>query len=203
MHVSRPHSNRSSIQRSGRRSWMLRAVCIVAALCCLASSSLAQQARPTEAQVKAAYILNFGQFVSWPNDRLETQDSFKICLLGKDPFGPMMESTVSGEQIEGKRITIERLSKMPGNSQCNVLFISPGEEGHLDTILAIARASKILTVSDMPRFAERGGIIGLVSQKDKVRFEVNRLAAEQSHLALSSELLKVAIKVLEKPIPGH
>jgi len=53
----------------------------------------------------------------------------------------------------------------------------------------------------MPHFAERGGIIGMVMQQDRVRFEVNRWAAEQSRLALSSELLKVATRVIERP--GH
>ena len=139
--------------------------------------------------------------MSWQGAQVETQDSFKICILGKDPFGSVMESTVSGEQIGGKKITLERLSKVPDDPVCSVLFISSAEEGRLEAILAAARPLNILTVSDMPHFAERGGIIGMVMQQDRVRFEVNRWAAEQSRLALSSELLKVATRVIERP--GH
>jgi dihydroxyacid dehydratase/phosphogluconate dehydratase len=57
---------------------------------------------------------------------------------------------------------------------------------------------RLLTVSDIPHFAERGGVIGLVSQEDRIRFEVNRSTAEESHLLLSSELLKVAVRVIER-----
>jgi len=183
---------------------MLRRIFIlatVATVCFLTAYPLAQQPRPTESQVKAAYVFNFGKFVSWQGAQVETQDSFKICILGKDPFGSVMESTVSGEQIGGKKITLERLSKVPDDPVCSVLFISSAEEGRLEAILAAARPLNILTVSDMPHFAERGGIIGMVMQQDRVRFEVNRWAAEQSRLALSSELLKVATRVIERP--GH
>jgi len=50
----------------------------------------------------------------------------------------------------------------------------------------------------MQGFAEQGGVIGLVTQDEKVRFELNRGAAEQSDLVLSSELMKIASKVIDK-----
>jgi hypothetical protein len=173
------------------------------ALALLASHSPAQDARPTESQVKAAYLFNFGKFVNWPSTRAEIPDSFEICVLGKDPFGPVLDSTVAGESIGGRKITVARFSKIPDAPPCSVLFISSGEEAHLAPILAAAQRMSMLTVSDIPHFAERGGIIGLVAQQDKIRFEVNRGSAEHSSLALSSELLKVATRVIEKPTPGN
>jgi hypothetical protein len=193
----------ASLRRTRRSNRGLRYIFVLATVCFLTNYPLAQQPHPTESQVKAAYVFNFGKFVSWQGAQVEAQDSFKICILGKNPFGSVLESTVSGEQIGGKKITLERLSKVPDNPICSVLFISSTEEGHLEAILAAARPLNILTVSDMPHFAERGGIIGLVTQQDKVRFEVNRFAAEQSQLTLSSELLKVATRVIERPISGH
>ncbi len=68
-------------------------------------------------------------------------------------------------------------------------------------ILADAQRLRMLTVSDIPHFAEQGGVIEFVTQQDKIRFEVNRSAAEQSHLVLSSQLLKVASRVIEKSTP--
>jgi len=161
-----------------------------------------QEAHPTESQVKAAYLFNFGKFVRWQADRPTTPDSFEICVLGKDPFGKVLEATVSGESIGDKKIAIAKPANIQEATTCSVLFISASEESRLAPILAVAQRSSVLTVSDIPQFAERGGIIGLVAQQDKIRFEVNRLAAQQSQLSLSSELLKVAMKVIEKPIPG-
>ena len=60
----------------------------------------------------------------------------------------------------------------------------------------------VLTVSDMPQFAQRGGMIQFVLEGKKVRFEVNLTAVERAGLTLSSELLKVATTVKRNPPPG-
>lgn len=166
------------------------------------SISAGQTNRPTESQVEAAYLYNFGKFVTWPSDRVRSADTFEICVIGRDPFGPVLDATVSGESIDRKKIAIARISRMQEGAACNILFVSVSEAGHLQGILAEARRMHILTVSDMPHFAERGGMIGLLVQDGRIRFEVNRNEAEQSQLGLSSELLKVAVKVIASNSAG-
>ena len=146
--------------------------------------------------MKSAYLYNFGKFITWPPDPAKSPDAFEICVLGKDPFGPILDETVKGEKINGRKIEIRRILRVSEASGCNILFISSSEENHLPGIVAETPRMHLLTVSDIPRFAERGGTIGLVSQEDRIRFEVNRKRAEESHLGLSSELLKVAVKVI-------
>ncbi len=193
-----------------RTSWPRSAVskrlpcCCTLLLAILASSfALAQASRATESQVKAAYLYNFGKFVTWPTDQAKSSGAFEICVLGKDPFGPILDETVQGDKINGKEIEILRLSHLQEASGCNILFVSPSEESHLHGIVAEAQRMHVLTVSDIPHFAERGGTIGLVKQEDRIRFEVNRTRAEQCHLGLSSELLKVAVKVIGGNSPRH
>jgi len=165
---------------------------------CFSATSLAQQVHPTESQVKTAYLYNFGKFVQWPVDHGPDGDSFDLCVLGQDPFGPVLDATVAGESISARKIAVVRISKVSEAAPCRVLYISESEGSRLGPILEAARHLGILTVSDIPHFAERGGIIGFVKQQDRIRFEVNRAAAEGSHLTLSSELLKVALRVLNK-----
>jgi YfiR/HmsC-like len=164
----------------------------------LLSSALlwAQAPRPSESQVKAAYLYNFGKFVTWPSDRAATSEVFYICVLGKDPFGSVLDETVNGERIDGKKIGVLRISRVQEAGSCNILFVSSSEEKRLPTIILEAQRVHVLTVSDIPHFAERGGTIGLVNHEDRIRFEVNRTRAEECHLGLSSELLKVAVKVI-------
>lgn len=157
---------------------------------------LAQEMRPTEVQVEAAYLFNFGKFVTWPTP--DRGDSFEICVLGKDPFGETLDTTVSGESINHKPIKVLKILRVQEAERCNILFVSSSEETHLSSILTDAQRFHLLTVSNINHFAEHGGIIGLLRQEDRVRFEVNRPAAERSNLTLSSELLKVAVKVIQK-----
>ncbi len=163
-----------------------------------ASFSPAQESRPTESQVEAAYLYNFGKFVTFPSSRAANSDPFSICILGKDPFGEALDATVRGESINGKKITVQRLVNMQHAETCSILFVSSSEESHLPAIVAPAKTLSLLTVSDMKGFAERGGIIQLVRQQDRIRFEVNLAVAQESHLTLSSELLKVAVRVVQK-----
>jgi hypothetical protein len=201
-----PHSQSSAIGNPVLRPLRHRnliARCVLALATLLLVTPLhAQDAHPTESQVKAAYLYNFGKFVRWPEGRSAKLDSLAICILGKDPFGAVLDSTVAGENIDGRKITVKRLSSIQETAQCSVLFVSSSEERRLAAILPAAQRLSMLTVSDMQNFAQRGGAIGLLNEQGKIRFEVNRTAAEQSHLVLSSELLKVAIKVIDKPIPG-
>ncbi len=51
-------------------------------------------------------------------------------------------------------------------------------------------------VSDEESAVERGAIIGLKLQERKVRFEVNLLSARKARLKLSSQLLKIAVRLV-------
>ena len=156
----------------------------------------AQQAKVSEYQVKATYLYNFGRFVQWPpNAAAAKGDSFSICVLGQDPFGPTLDSTLAGETLGGKPLTVKRISTPRDAGECRILFISSTEENHLNEILVALDESGILTVSDMPAFSRRGGMIQFVLEGDKVRFEINLTKAETAKLTLSSELLKVATTV--------
>jgi hypothetical protein len=62
-------------------------------------------------------------------------------------------------------------------------------------ILAALGRSGVLTVSDMPRFVGRGGMIQFVQEGGRVRFEIGLAPAQEAGLSLSSELLRVASAV--------
>jgi hypothetical protein len=162
---------------------------------CISPDALTQDRRPTEPQVKAAYLFNFGKFMTRDKDFIRT-NSFEICILGKDPFGPVLDATVAGESIDERAVAVKRLSNVVEAAPCSVVFMSSSESGRVESELRAMQHMSLLTVSDVPHFAERGGTIGLVTQAGRIRFEVNRASAEEHHLVLSSELLKLATKVI-------
>jgi hypothetical protein len=92
--------------------------------------------------------------------------------------------------------------KLQDAADCPVLFISSSEDSRLKEILVGLDKSGVLTVSDIPSFAQRGGIIQFVVVANKVRFEVNLSNAQDAGLTLSSDLLKVAVAVRKSPQPG-
>jgi hypothetical protein len=156
----------------------------------------AQQLKPNEYQVKATYLYNFGRFVRWPDTVPGGKgDSFSVCVIGRDPFGSVLDSTLAGEALDGKPVVLRRISKPQDAGECRILFISSREEKHLNEILTALDQSGVLTVSDMPGFTRRGGMIQFVLEGDRVRFEINLTSTDSARLTVSSELLKVAASV--------
>jgi hypothetical protein len=156
----------------------------------------AQQSRPNEFQVKAAYLYNFGRFVEWPGEGTSGSGGpFEICVLGADPFGPTLDATLASATIDGKSVMAKRISKPQEVDDCRIVFISSSEESHLKDILAALEKTSVLTVSDIPGFSQRGGMIGFLLDGNRVRFDVNLAIAKEAGLTLSSELLKVATNV--------
>jgi hypothetical protein len=162
---------------------------------------MAQNAKPTDYDVKAVYLYNFGRFVEWPAAVFAKSNLFTICVLGEDPFGPALDATLSRETIAGKSVAAKRISSPQDAVNCQILFLSSAEETRLTQIIEALDRGAVLTVSDIPRFSQRGGMIQFVPEGKKVRFEVNLNAVQRAGLNLSSELLRVATTVRRDPAP--
>jgi hypothetical protein len=154
----------------------------------------ASQMALEEYEVKAAYLYNFGRFVRWP-EATTGGETFPVCTIGRDPFGATLDGLLAGESIDGRRLVALRLTSLESANACRILFVGRTEESRLATVLGAVSGLPILTVSDLPRFAQRGGMIEFVLDDNRVRFEIDLDAAEASGLRLASELLRVATAV--------
>jgi hypothetical protein len=168
------------------------------ALAALCSANLlhSQAPQPSEYRVKSVYLFNFGKFVQWPrNTPAVVSPTFIVCVLGEDPFGPVLDMILENETIDGKPAAAKRIARAAEASDCRIVFVSSSEARRLRGILAALDQHRVLTVSDMDRFADNGGMIQFVWDENRVRFEVNLAAAARAGLMLSSDLLKVATRV--------
>jgi hypothetical protein len=188
--IPRDHGTRGLL---GRWRWLV--VAIASGL--LAIPGLhAQHSKPTDFQVKAAYLYNFGRFIEWPaNVTPAKAGSFNICVLGEDPFGPALDVTLDAETIGNQRVVARRISSPHESGDCRILFISSTEANRLNKIIESVDKTGVLTVSDAPQFSQHGGMIQFVQEGNRIRFEVNLSATQRAGLTLSSELLKVATAI--------
>jgi hypothetical protein len=151
--------------------------------------------RPTEYQVKAAYLAHFAKFIEWPPGALTDENPLPVCIVGQDPFGPWLDAALSGESVDGHRLVARRISTIGDAEGCRILFTSD----ETDSAITSVERMPVLTVSDTPGFLKRGGIIEFVLESNRVRFEVNLAAAKAAGLTVSSELLRVATGVRRTP----
>ncbi|MGH9815001.1 MAG: YfiR family protein [Candidatus Acidiferrales bacterium] len=154
---------------------------------------------PSEFEAKATYLYNLGKFVEWPEPALAQGDSFAICVLRRDPFGPILDGTLVGQTLKGKPAVARRIARVQDAAGCRILFISASQRAQLAHILAAVSGMPVLTLSDIEGFAARGGMVQFVLDDRRVRFELNVAPAASAGLTLSAQLLRVAKSVRGAP----
>ncbi len=170
-----------------------------AAACALwiATVPSARAAPPTEYEVKAAFLYNFSKFVEWPAGTFATPDApIKVCFVGSSPIAAVFKDAVQGKSANGRRLVVMESASVQQTLSCHVDFVGGLDADRLDELFHRVDGRPILTVGDDPSFAPQGGIIGLTTLQNKVRFEVNMIATKRAGLKLSSQLLKVAVRVI-------
>ncbi len=142
--------------------------------------------------LKAAFLYNFAKFTSWPTEAISGAGKpVRLCILGKDPFGAALES-IEGKNIQQRPLVTIRIARVSDAEGCQIIFIGSSEQERLRGILDYLRELPILTIAEMSNFARVGGIIGLKTVEDRIRFDINVDAAKEADLKFSYKLLQLA-----------
>ncbi len=175
------------------RSRAAQVLCLGLALLLAAPVGRAQDAQPSEYQIKAAFVFNFAKFVQWPQPALSAPTSpIVIGILGDNPFRDDLERTIKNKLVDEHPLVIKEFRAAADATNCHLLFISATEKKRLPEILETLKGTSVLTVSETDGFIEAGGMINFVQQGTKLRFQINKEAANKAALKVSSKLLSLA-----------
>jgi hypothetical protein len=173
------------------------------------AASQSQASKTVQAyKVKTAFLYNFIRFVDWPEEKMADKDKpIVIGVLGKDSFGDALEA-IPDKKPKGKDVVIKRFKsfeelKKSANKneldqeikaigECHLLFICDSEKAYLSEITASIKKYNILTVGEITGLLDNGGIINFTVLNNKIRFDINTIAAKESHLKIRSQLLRLA-----------
>jgi hypothetical protein len=159
--------------------------------------SAAQEAGPSEYQVKAAFLFNFAKFITWPSTAFPSPEApILIGLLGDDPFAGDLTRVIANQRVQGRSFSIVRGTTPASVAHCHLVFFGPAETARLKSLLATLGAMRrpIVTIGEHPDFIAAGGMIRFVVENKKVRFEIEPDAATNAGVVVSSKLLSLAIK---------
>lgn len=150
------------------------------------------KAQAHEYEIKAAFLYNFAKFVQWPAAAFrQPQSPLVVCVIGEDPFGPALEA-IDHKPAQGHELQVRRRVGLNDARSCHILFVAPSEHARLEAVLHAVSGAPVLTVSDLDRFAEAGGVIGLFEEDSRVQFSVNLDQARTALLQINAQLLKLA-----------
>jgi hypothetical protein len=175
-----------------RFAWMF--VIFLTFLCPLPGVSAGPLNAPAEKQaLEAAFLYRFLFFVDWPADKLGTETApLIIGVLGDGLFDILLAET-QHLKVNERPVVARHIQSPEQARDCHLLFIGKSMENDLQNILFKISGSSILTVSNIERFAENGGMIEFKIVNERLRFSINRETVDQQGLKLSSKLLKVAL----------
>lgn len=146
-----------------------------------------------EYRVKAAFLYNFAKFVTWPPQTFAASgEPVVFCIVGPDPFEDLLDSTINGRRIDGRSITVRRVPPSANLAGCQLVFSSESDGVGTARVLQAAAVPHALTVGESEDFLAQGGMIRLLVDEGKVRFDISVRAAERAGIKLSSQLLKLA-----------
>src|SRR6266571_3082455 len=103
----------------------LRPVCfaVCLALVCLASIPSLAADKPSDAQVKAAYVYNFAKFVEWPANKFAAATSpLRFCILNDFSFEANLTRIVHGKSIAGHPLEVVQVRDAAESLHCHILF---------------------------------------------------------------------------------
>jgi hypothetical protein len=153
----------------------------------------AQETFTSEYEIKAAFLFNFAKFIDWPvKPFIEAESHFTIGVLGRDPFGDALEQTIGGKTVKSRNIVLRRFRHISEYKPCDILFVCESERPALPEIVQRLRKESVLTVSDMPEFGRRGGMIYLFTEDNKVRFSIRTDLTDKAGLRLIARLLSLS-----------
>lgn len=178
--------NRKTAGAGGQCRWRGR-LCVLLLLAAPVSSPAEDAYR-----IKAAFLYNFTKFVTWPAALEQQGGTLNLCLFDGNPFGEYVH-VLSGRRVRNFELRIREVQTLADLPACNILFLA-GEKQTAQVLGAVA-GQPVLTISDQAGFVGQGGAIELLTDDNRVRFDVNLQRVRDQQLDMSSRLLQLARRV--------
>lgn len=187
---------RRTAARCRRRGRVRELGCLLACLLGGPPVAIAQ----AEATVKAAFVFNFVRFTEWPAPRFATRDSpLSLCVWSTDARLSESMKALAGRSVDERTVRVTDVDRPDELGKCHALFIADATpRGSTSAWLRKAESLNVLTMGDSDGFAASGGVIGLVSDGPRMRFDINDKAVKRSGLKLGSQLYQLGRSVAEE-----
>jgi len=148
-------------------------------------------------KVEAAFLRNFARYVTWPARTFSGDRSpWRICILGDDPFGEVLEKTFKGRMEQGRPFEIFRAETLDELPPCQIVFVAYPDTVKRRAALDALKKRPILTVGTAPGFLQEGGIVRF-QVSDRVEMSINLDQARSVSLTIQTKMLEVTREVVE------
>jgi hypothetical protein len=148
----------------------------------------------SEYKVKAAFILNFTKFVSWPEERLINPDEpIVIGVLSENLVALELGKIVQDRRVNEHPLLVKHVTSASDAAGAHVLYVPSNERAHYEALRLPRDDKPLLVIADDEFCATIAATICFVNQEDRLRFRIDNEGAARSKLKISSHLLQLAM----------
>ncbi|MCX7900150.1 MAG: YfiR family protein, partial [Methylocystis sp.] len=184
-----PVLREEATMKRGRAKWGWRRLGVWLWAALAAASAWAAETAP-ESAVRAAMLFNFLKFTDWPT--LRETGRLEICTASNDPEQSAAIEALAGRQVRGRTLVVQRFAP---HAECDVIFVDSRRSWSV--VVERGGMGRALTVGSFTGFVAEGGIIEIVLQEDRTRFDINLSEARRIGVRFSPQLLQLARRVIE------
>jgi hypothetical protein len=131
---------------------------------------------------------------------MATGATFDVGVLADERLRLALEEQARSHQVEGRPVRVRGYRNLDEVELCPVLFVGRDKARLMRVILDhleyVDPEYPMLTIGERDDFLGNGGVVRLVERADRIAFEVNLAAAGDAGLRVSSELLRLAERVI-------
>ncbi|MBI2383487.1 MAG: YfiR family protein [Gammaproteobacteria bacterium] len=177
----------------------LRAAALAVAIL-LAAPAWAGGAALEKDQAQAAYLVNFAKFTEWAPGTFEHRAAMLVIgVAGQAGVADALGVAQHRLRIHDCAVLVVRLESPQAMPPVHVLYLGAAEDGRLGEWLAAIAGRPVLTVGESAEFSRHGGMVTLVQEYDRLRFELNVYSAERAGLTISAQVQRLAKSVVRGP----
>ena len=149
--------------------------------------------------LKAAFIYKFSLFTQWPESALNEKGApLLLCVAGEDDLAAAL-GQLKGKIIKGHSLGIHTIKDTQIPNSCHILYVASSERKNLLALIKSVNSQPILTISELPKFANTGGIFEFYRENGRIRFVINLGSARKAGLEISPKLLSLATVIGADP----
>jgi ABC-type amino acid transport substrate-binding protein len=150
----------------------------------LLASSTGARAQVDADTLKAAFVYNFALYATWPAPARNAAE-ITVCVPARSTLAPAL-GELAGKPVDARKLAVRDVEAYAPGDGCDVRII--------DADIAAAPMERgVLTICDCSETPPpQSGIIALVREGTRLRFDVDLAAADAARITLSSKLLHLA-----------
>jgi hypothetical protein len=145
-----------------------------------------------EYSIKAAYLYNFALLAEWPPNKKLSH--VNMCFYGQHGFGSALD-VLQKKKIDSQSIALIDITTAAQIKDCHVLFLGEISPKSQQELMQEMTGLPILVITDNIKITSQHVMILMISERERLVFDVNLVAVKESGLSLSSKLLRLARNV--------